>query len=218
MKSFLEKHCSAEWLDFLNFHLEEKTFKKDEYIFKCNDLTKGLYIIKTGKVKIAYKQYDGSMRLIRLVGDGDILGHRGFGGNWKYPISAYTLDKTIVNFIPLRIFNILAKTNPQFIYKLMMFYAEELRNSDFKIRALPIKNLLAEALLNNLKAFGYEKGSNTKLNYTLSRTEYASYIGTTYETVVRKLAELKKEGIIKIEGKAIHILDEKKLRDLTNPL
>jgi len=214
MKTFLEKHCTAEWYEFIKFHMKVITFKKGEYIFKCDEETKGLYIIDKGKVKISYMQHNGSQRLIRLAGDGDVLGHRGFGGNWKYPISAYTLEKTIVDFLPIELFNVLAKTNTEFVYNLMMFYADELRHSDLKIRALPIRNLLAEALYNNLSTFGYEEGSTTKLSYSLSRADIASYVDTSYETIVRKLAEFNKEGIIKIEGKSIHILDEEKLKSL----
>ena len=125
-----------------------------------------------------------------------------------------TLEETVVDFIPIELFNTLAKTNSEFIFSLMMFYADELRHSDLKIRALPIRNLLAEALFNNLQTFGYEEGSTTKLSYSLSRADIASYVGTTYETIVRKLAEFNKEGIIKLEGKVIHILDEEKLSDL----
>ena len=122
MNSFIEKYCTKEWKDFINFHKEIITFKEGEYIFKAEEETKGLYIIDSGKVKITYKQYDGSKRLIRLATNGDILGHRGFGGSWKYPISAYTLEESQISFIPVNIFNTVAKANAEFSYHLMMFF------------------------------------------------------------------------------------------------
>ncbi len=217
MKTFIEEHCTKEWQEFINFHKETKTYGKDEYIFQAGEETKGLYIIDSGKVKITYRQYDGSRRLIRLANNGDILGHRGFGGNWKYPISALTLEETEVSFIPVDVLNTVAKTNTAFTYQLMMFFAEELRKSEATIKHYPVKNLVARAILDNYKAFGFESEDSTRLSYTLSRKDIASKAGTTYETVVRTLAEFKKNGIIKIDGKAIHIADMEGLRHLARP-
>lgn len=217
MKSFIEKHCTSEWKQFIDFHKEVINYKKGDYIFHAGEETKGLFIIDSGKVKITYKQYDGSDRLIRLATTGDVLGHRGFGGSWQYPISALTLEDTQVSFIPVKIFEIVAKVNPDFTYHLMMFFAEELRKSEAKIKHYPVRNLIARAIFDNYKAFGFEKGNSTKLSYTLSRKDIASKAGTTYETVIRTIAELNKNGIIKIDGKAIHILDMETLRDIARP-
>jgi len=218
MKTFIQEYCTKEWQEFINFHKESLSFKKGEYIFKAGEDTTGLYIIESGKLKVTYKQYDGSERLIRLATSGDVLGHRGFGGNWTYPISALTLDNTEVSFIPVKTFNTVAKANPLFTYHLMMFFAEELRVSESKIKHYPVKNLVAQAIVGNYKAFGFESAKSKKLSYTLSRKDIASKAGTTYETVVRTLAEFNKLDIIKIDGKSIHILNMKKLEELATPV
>ncbi len=217
MKTFIEKHCTKAWQDFINFHKEVKVYEKDDYIFQAGEKTEGLFIIDSGKVKITYRQYDGSRRLIRLANDGDILGHRGFGGNWQYPISALTLEPTQVSFIPVDIFNTIAEANPKFTYHLMMFFAEELRKSEAVIKHYPVKNLVARALLDNYKAFGFESENSQKLSYTLTRKDIASKAGTTYETVVRTLAQFNKTGVIKIDGKSIHITNMDELRELARP-
>lgn len=217
MKFLIDKYCSKEWKEFINFHKETRRYDKGSYIFEAGQETKGLFLIESGKVKITYQQYDGSQRLIRLANDGDILGHRGFGGNWQYPISALALDATEISFISVEIFDTVAKSNALFSYHLMMFFAEELRKSEAKIKHYPVKNLVARALLDNYRAFGFENENSQKLAYTLSRKDIASKAGTTYETVVRSLATFNKAGIIKIDGKAIHILDMKALHKLARP-
>lgn len=217
MANFIEEHCDKEWREFINFHKKELKFKKGEFIFQAGEETKGLYIIDLGKVKITYKQYDGSERLIRLAKTGEVFGHRGFGGNWIYPISAYALEDTAVSFIPVDVFNTIAKINPKFTYNLMMFFAEELRKSEAKIKHYPVKILVARALLENYRAFGFKSDNSKELCYTLSRKDLASKAGTTYETVVRSLAEFNKLKMIKIDGKSIHILELEKLRDYARP-
>ena len=216
MKSFIEEHCSKEWQEFINHKKETIEVKKGNLIFHAGEETKGLYIIDSGKVKITYQQYDGHERIIRLATEGDWLGHRGFGESWKYPISAYAFEDTIVSFIPVHTFNILAKTNPQFTYYLMMFFADELRKSESHINIYPVKNLVAKALLDNYEAFGFKEKSK-ELEFTLSRKDIANMAGTTYETVVRTLADLNRNEVIKIDGKSIHILNLKKLTELSIP-
>ena len=44
----------------------------------------------------------------------------------------------------------------------------------------------------------------------------ASIIGTASETLIRFMSELKQEGLISQEGKAIYIIDEESLIDFTN--
>jgi CRP/FNR family transcriptional regulator, polysaccharide utilization system transcription regulator len=216
MITFIQKHCSKEWQEYIAHHKQTIRIEKGELILQAGEKTKGIYIIDAGKVKITYKQFNGSHLLIRLAGEGDILGHRGFGGNWTYPISALSLEDTSLTLIPTDIFINVTKTNPDFSYHLMMFFAEELRKSEARIKHYPVRNLVALALYENYNAYGFEANSK-KLSFTLSRKDIASKAGTTYESVIRNLADLNQEKIIKIDGKAIHILNLTKLKSLAEP-
>lgn len=217
MDSFLKQYCSKEWQDFVEFHKTEFEFDAGESIFKEGDKTKGLFIVNQGKVKVVTTDAEGKEVLIRLAADGHILGHRGFGGDLTYPISAICFVKTKVTFIPLNVFQVVAKSNVDFTYNLMMFYAEELRRSEEKIMQLPVKNRVSKSILLNYQVFGYDEDDDGRLSYTLSRKDIASKSGTTYETVIRVLSDLNKSGIIKIEGKAIRILNLEELIRLADP-
>jgi len=216
MESFLKQYCSREWREFIDFHKSVIEVEADTCIFREGDETKGLYIINKGKVKVVVNAMDKSERLIRLAADGDILGHRGFGGNWTYPISARTFEKTTLTFIPIEIFKTVAKSNIEFTYNLMMFFAEELRRSEEKITMVPVKNRIAQAILLNYSVFGPDKDDEAKISLTLSRKDYASKVGTTYETVVRVLSDLNKSGLIQTVGKSIRILDFDNLKILAD--
>lgn len=214
MNVVLKKYCSDGWYDFIRFHSQILTYKKDEYIFRAGEKTSGIYIINSGKVKITAETGNSTERIIRLAADEDILGHRGFGGSWKYTVSAIALEDVELLFIPLKIFNAAVRGNPEFAYFMMMFFAEELRESERLASQLPIRNVIASTLFNNYKVFGFDKESKTKLSYTLSRKDMASQAGTRYETLVRTLADLNNEGVIKIDGKSIHILNLKRLEKI----
>ncbi len=216
MDSFLKQYCSKEWQQFINFHKVIFEFETSSYIFKEGEPVKGLFIVNSGKVKVFSTAEDKKETLIRLAADGAVIGHRGFGGDWTYPVSAFTYTKTKVTFIPLDIFNILAKANTEFTYHLMMFFAEELRQSEEKINLIPVKNKIATAILMNFNVFGADAKDPLKLSFTISRKDYASLVNTTYETVIRVLSDFNKENIIELQAKSIRIFDFNRLQHLAN--
>lgn len=217
MHSIIEKYCSTEWRDFVNFHSQIVKTNTDELIFEIGKPVEGIYFITSGKVKITKTIPNGKLRIVRLAADGDIIGHRGFGGHWKYTVSAYALEDTQLLFVPKNIFDQTVKANPDFGFYMMMFFAEELRNTERLAYQCPVKNLVAATLLTNCNVFGLANGTQ-RLNYTLSRKDIASMAGTTYESVVRSLAELQKDGAIKIEGKTTHIINKEKLAKIAGDI
>lgn len=212
MEKLLGPEAEPEWLEFLHFHTKKLHVGANEVFLREGDEMDGLYTISVGKAKVV--QQDGEeQRLIRLVGVGDFLGHRGLGGNSRYPISAVSLVPTDLEFLPLSAFKVISRINAKFVYNLMMFFADELRDSEEKTLQLPVVQRISKSLKMNMDAFGFEPGSS-KLSFTISRRDIGTHAGTTYETVIRTLADLSKRGVIGLEGKAIRIEKPEELRRL----
>ena len=91
MRSIIEDCCGPEILKIVDFHETLKHFKSGDNIFTAGQKVEGLYFIKSGKVKVTREAEKGQERIVRLARDGMILGHRGFDGNWHYPVSAVAL-------------------------------------------------------------------------------------------------------------------------------
>ncbi len=79
---------------------------------------------------------------------------------------------------------------------------------------MPVKGRVAQALLTLSDKFGIAEDG--LIDLTLSRQDLASYTGATYETVFRVLNELVEDGLVKLSGKHIGILDIKKLTSVTD--
>lgn len=216
MDSFLKQYCSKEWQQFVDYHKKTIVFEPNSFIFREGDTVKGVYIINQGKAKVFFTNLEGKQTIVRLASDGYIIGHRGFGGNWKYPVSALTYTKTKVTFIPIDIFNTIARANAEFTYQLMMFFAEELRHSEENNNLIPVKSKIAKAILMNFSVFGGQENDPYLLSYTISRKDYAAIVNTTYESVIRVLSELNKSKIIETQAKSIRILDIHKLTEVAS--
>jgi CRP-like cAMP-binding protein len=210
------KLCVKDWLPAIDTNRQTFHVRKGEMLFTEGDKVAGMYFIYTGAVKV-HKKWDAEKELIvRIASNGDIVGHRGLGKDIYYPVSATALEPTDVCFVSLDFFISSLKVNHDFLFQLMLFFAGELKESEKNMRNLahmPVKGRVAIALLNLQNKFGTD--SKGLINLTISRQDLASYAGATYETVFKIINELKRDELIRIEGKDIGIIDTEKLEGLT---
>ena len=214
---YMCKLCLKDWFPGISSHRTNLKFKKGEQIFNEGDEVRGIYFVYNGRIKV-HKKWNGDKELIlRFADHGAIVGHRGLGDDFIYPVSATALEPTTVCFITLDFFMTTLKVNHDLTLNLLNFFAEELKESEKRMRNLAhmsVKGRLAYALLLLKKKFGINSEGN--LDIVLSRQDLASYVGATYETVFRTLGELANDQIISLSGKDIRLLDEKTLVSLSN--
>jgi CRP/FNR family transcriptional regulator len=208
--------CLKEWLPAIDANRESYHFKKGELLFREGDKVNGIYFIYSGKVKVHKHWGEEKELIVRIARQGDIVGHRGLGKDIYYPVSGTALEPVNACFIDLDFFTSTLKINHDFIFELLLFFAGELKESEKNMRNLahmPVKGRVAQAILNLQNKFGVnEEGM---IDLTLSRQDLASFAGTTYETVFRIINELTNDGIIRLEGKDIAIVEIEKLKELT---
>lgn len=208
--------CLKEWLPAVDSNRKNFEVKKGEIIFKEGDPVEGIYFVYSGTVKVHKKWGDDKELIVRFAKKGDIAGHRGLGKEMFYPVSGTALEPSTVCFIGLDFFLSSLKINSEFLFQLMMFFAEELKVSERNMRNLAhmqVKGRVAIALLSLKDKFGInDKGI---IDIRLSRQDLASYAGTTYETVFRIMNDFAEDNIVNVTGKDISILDADKLLDFT---
>lgn len=209
------RYCSKEWYPIILNNQKTINVVKDDNIFIAGEPVKGIYIINTGKVKVISTYEGGKEQILRLASDGKILGYRGIAAK-LYTVSSVALTDSVLTFIPYDIFITLIKTNPSFSLFIIDFMAEELRRLEERMKnmvQLEVKERIACIILTLIDSFGYDINEPGKLSYSLSRKDFSSIAGTTYETVVRSLIHLHKMKLIRLDGKEIYIPNEKKLKE-----
>src|SRR5260221_12623335 len=201
---FLCRRCLPEWLPAVQAQRKNLYFKKGEVIFQEGEKVNGIYFVYSGKVKVHKKWGTEKELIIRFAQKGDIFGHRGLGHESYYPISATAIEPVNACYIDLDFFQSTLKVNYEFIYQLLLFFADELQESERKMRNLAhmqVKGRIAQALLALQEKFG--STAEGFINVALSRQDLASFAGTTYETVFRIINEFTEEQSIRTEGKSI---------------
>lgn len=167
----------------------------------------GLYFVREGKAKVVKTGINGREQIVRLVTQGEIIGHRGFGVGQFYPIGGVSMEDSILcNFTNAQLEELLRDV-PQLTYDLMLFYADELNRSETKVRKfaqMTVREKVIDAFLYINRKFGQKDGF---FDIPLSRKDIADFAGTTEEQVIRMISSLKKEELITASGKKLGIPD-----------
>ena len=210
---FLFKNSISEQHDELYNKKSCLTFSKNQLIFSEGEKVDGIYFIKKGKIKV-HKDSDYRGQIIRFAKDGDILGHRGLGGDNFYPVSATAMEDSSICFVEQGMLFKLMQKNPMLSIRMMLFYADELKKTENRLRnmaVMTVRERIAEALLLINETFAKKNGVGTILDVNLSRKDIAEIAGTYSEQASRYLSEFKDEGMIDLIGKKIVIKDIEKL-------
>ncbi|MDP2385744.1 MAG: Crp/Fnr family transcriptional regulator [Bacteroidota bacterium] len=211
-----KKYCSNEWLPIFDINKQTIHVRAKQRIFNEGDPVKGVYFIEQGKVKVLSKFNAKDEKIVRIAGNDTILGHRGI--HYKhYHISAEALTETTLTFLPIDIFIKIIKANPNMAIYLLDFIIEELREAEERLKGLLIfdpKKRVALILIKLIDCFGYADKNSNLLSYTLSRADIANMAGTTYETIIRTLANFEKLKLIELVGKEIAIKNVTKLQEI----
>ncbi len=209
------KNCSDEWLTIINEKKNYEFYKKGQQIITEGKPVKEIYFIHSGKAKIVSIGPYNKEQILWLAKPGDILGLTGIGGNSNHSSSAYALEDSVLCSLDLKIFLEIVKQNPDLIFDIVLFFADELRNAENRMKKLVQMNVrekIADTLIYLHNKFGAD--TNGTIEVHLLRQELAEIACTTKEQVSKFLSEFEKEGIISINHKSISILNFQMLQSM----
>jgi CRP-like cAMP-binding protein len=212
---FLCSHCIKDWIPAIAIQKKNFELKKGEQLFMEGSTVTGIYFVFSGKVKVHKRWDDEKELIIRFAQQGDIIGHLGLGNDPVYPVSATAIESSMVCYIDLAFFESTLNVNPKFTYSLMKFFANELQESEKRMRNLvhmPVKERIAQALLSLKTQFGLN--SLGAINIELSRQDLSSFAAVSYETLFKVLNEFTDNKWIEINGRSVRLLSESILKEL----
>ncbi|MCE1190072.1 MAG: Crp/Fnr family transcriptional regulator [Ignavibacteria bacterium] len=192
-------------------------FSKGEVIFYEGESFNGFYIVLKGLVKIYKTSAAGSETVLHLVAPFESFAEVPlFQGQQVYPASAQVLEDSKLLFIPAAPFLKFLEENPKACLKIITGFSHKLRILTARVEDLTtrdVHNRLAMFLLANAEQSDIS-GTMKIVRLTFQKTDLAGYLGTITETLSRTFNRLQKEGIIRVTGKTIEILDESHLKKL----
>jgi CRP/FNR family transcriptional regulator len=195
---------------------QHRSFRRGETIFAAGDGSVACATLIAGAAKLSKIDADGVERIVALVHPAGFLGQL-FASTTQHDVVALT-DSRLCMF-PRTAFEKLMKDHPALTRSILDRTLAELDSS----RALAeligrrdVKSRVAGLLLSLARAAAPSPCAlAAEFDMPLSREETASLLGTTIETISRRLTELEQSGLIERRGaRGIIIRDAPSLSDL----
>lgn len=212
LNNFISEARGQQELNKLSENRELQRFRKKDLIYEEGQYAKRLYFIASGKVKTFKTNDVGKEYIIKIHKAGEFLGYQALIREDKYHESASALEETEVNLVPKEDFFALLYNNRDFSARFIKMLADNMEDQEEQLLSLAynsIRKRVAESLLVLQERFAKE-------GISILRDDLASMVGTAKESVIRTLTDFKNEGLIKIEGGTIAILNADKLATMPN--
>jgi CRP-like cAMP-binding protein len=211
----LFKHLPPSEASLISRNTVQKSIRKNKLFFKQGSHPAGVYLLTTGKVKMYQANADGKETVIYFYSAGDIMGYRPIICNECHPLSAAALEDCIYSFIPREAFLTILASSPSLSNLLLENLGHEFSvwvNNMSLFSSQSVKERTAMALIKLHEIYKPEEGGQSIIR--LSRSDFAAYVGTAKETLVRLLGDLKRKKVISIQGKSIRILNMNTLLEM----
>lgn len=197
-------------LDSLDDIIErKKPLHKHDKLVKAGDKFNSLYAVRAGSFKSFVSSKDGEEQIIGFHFPGDIIGFDALREN-AHQSYTQALETAMVCELPYETLDKMAVQFPKLRHQIMSFMSAEIKQ-DHDLMMLLNKRTAEERLIYFLahlsKRFEDRGFSPRQFNLSMTRNEIGNYLGLTVETISRLLTRFKKEGIIKVDGKLITIID-----------
>jgi len=188
----------------------ERSFMSNEFIFWDGDTPDWFYVIAEGKVKVLKHSSLGKEFIIAFFSPGEMFGEVAVFENKPYPASAQAVAETKVVAIKREDFLSFLANRPQVALRIINVLGGRLRDAQSRLR-----DLAGERVEQRLASLLLMLSSKLGLTLPFTRQEIADMVGTTTETAIRVMSQLKDRGIIRSTRGKVIILDKEKLRILS---
>ncbi|MFI3138899.1 Crp/Fnr family transcriptional regulator [Streptococcus suis] len=189
-----------------------QTFQKGEIIFSPTSPTQ-LSIVAQGQMKVYRLATNGKEQLLRVAEPGQYEGVSQLFGTENENLYGEALQKTVICMIYQSDFQQLLQEYPQLSLKLLSILAEKMTKVEQQTQFLTMEKIEERLALYLLDL---SKSLNDSLSVTIPMTmkELAAYLGTTPETLSRKLKFFEQQGWIERNRRQITLLQLEELEDL----
>lgn len=199
-------------------HLEEKqmnevmqavqgaSYKKGEIIYHAGDTSDSLYIVNRGQVKIYRLSEGGKEQIVRILNPGDFTGELALFQESVLEAYAEAMIDTEICLIKREVLHDLLLKYPTISLQILTEFSNRLDSSEKQTTQFATEKV--ETRIAHFLAECVDSEKIRTIELPMSKKDLASYLGTTPETMSRRLTEFEAAGFIKQKGqREIEILD-----------
>jgi CRP/FNR family cyclic AMP-dependent transcriptional regulator len=206
----LEDEDAAE----LRASMTEVSLERGDSLFHEGDPGDRLYVVIEGKIKLHRSSNDGRENMLAVLGPSEMFGELSLFD--PGPRTATATALTDVRLLGLGHQDLQPWLNgrPKVALSLLRAIARRLRRTNESLGDLVFSDVpgrVAKALLDLSRRFGVPAEEGIHVAHDLTQEELAQLVGASRETVNKALADFASRGWLRLEARAVVLLDVERL-------
>ena len=192
----------------------ELDFARGQIVFSEGDPGDRLYVISEGKIKLGTTSSDGRENLLAILGPGEMFGELSLFDPGPRTATATALTETTLLGLSHDALGPWLSGRPGVAESLLKSLSQRLRRTNETLSDLVFSDVpgrVAKALIDLGMKFGEKKDDGFLVHHDLTQEELAQLVGASRETVNKALADFAQRGWIKLEARAVMIIDYDRL-------
>ena len=211
----LFERMSPEEREELRGMMSQTTLRRGDVLFNEGDSGDRLYILLTGKVKLGHTSVDGRENLLAVLGPGEVVGELTLFDPGPRSTTATAVATTELLALEHNQLMGFIDSHPTLAKDMLRALAVRLRRTNIALADLVFSDVpgrVAKALLDLAERFGAPTEDGIHVPHDLTQEELAQLVGASRETINKSLAEFVSRGWIRLEGRAVTLIDVERLK------
>lgn len=197
-------HLQTEEMVEVAKNTRRLSLKKGELLHSAGDISDSLYIVHKGKIKVYRLTENGKEQLIRILKPGDFTGELALFSESIHDVYAEAMERTEICSIQRAHLQNLLMKYPNISLKILNEFSNRLNQAEHQMTSFATEEAETRIALYLLQLA--EENGSSSVQLPMSRKDLASFLGTTPETISRKLAKFEDEGWIRQKDQGIIVI------------
>jgi len=209
----------ASQLEAFNRMRHFHSYRARQVLFHEGTPALGFHIGCAGRVKISKAGSHGREQILRIANPGEIIGEEAILDSEPYGATAEALEDCHTAFIQRADFLAFLQGGQSIGLRLLLHLCRALIQTQGRLARMGLGDArarLAGTVLDLAQRYGKPANGGVDMDVNLSRAELAALVGLSPETAMRLLSEFQSDGLLRLAGRRITVLNGEKLAALAN--
>ena len=199
----------------LQASMAQLTVPKGDVVFAEGQIGDRLFVVEDGKVKLSQTSADGREQVLAVIGPGEMFGELSLFDPGVRTSTATAVTDSVLLGLGQSDLRPWLTGRPEVAEELLRALAQRLRRTNEAMADLVFSDVpgrVAKALLELSEKFGQPQADGSRLvAHDLTQEELAQLVGASRETVNKSLADFAQRGWLRLEARAVILLDIERL-------
>ncbi|RUT35721.1 Crp/Fnr family transcriptional regulator [Paenibacillus zeisoli] len=206
---------SPDQKELLTSIAKSAPFTKGSYVFHEGEQSESLYVLSHGLVKLTKIADNGREHILRFLFPGDFFGQFALLQDKQHYASAEVLEPSVICRLHKDDFRPLLESHPQLSYSFLLAMSDQLQQADEWAGAMHVMDVEQRLAMMIVHYWRKQSADGYRVILPAAKKELSSMIGTTPETLSRKLTQWVNDGIIHMKLRTLDILAPDRLIELS---